>query len=287
MRRLLILAALLFCAVPARAGISAVEYVCANSTGSPCQNTAGTSSVTVTLGTSTTSGEAIVAFTSGGLNGSACGSLTDSGSQVYSQDSSVQKFGVSSHYALCGWYLCGSASGITSLTWTYGSGDTKGNATLIVAHATGVATSGCRDVAANFISTSGSPISSGSVTPSSGQNEWFVCPAWNYEGTPFSTSSPWTVRVTSTDGNGAEVSLIDQIVSSTSSSYSCPGSWTGGSVGTIAIFTFKGSGGGGGSTPAPARMMMGCCRLLSFEPHLDDTKRVARPRAPLVPGARS
>lgn len=211
--------------------ISVVEYICVNNTGvSGCQAN-GTSSATATFGTSTTSGELIFAITTGGITGTAYGSVTDSGSQSYTQDATLRKTGIGSHFASTVWFICGSASGISSFTWTYGSGDGNGSS-LIVAHVKGIATSSCKDTSVNYpASASNTPFTSSSITPATGHNEWIVgVVATGFSDSPTLTAtSPYTLKSSTVGGN--PIALMDQFVISTSGTYA--GAGTGSFSGAI------------------------------------------------------
>ena len=202
--------------------ITVVEYDCATETGGAGCTQTFTSSATsakVTLGTATTSGEAIVVITLGGAGGSAYGSVTDSGSQTYTQDATVKKTGVSGHYDFTVWYVCGSASGITYVTWTFGSGDAAVYSTMLVAHAKGVATSSCRDVAANFPSSAAStPFSSSSVTTTYA-NEWLVGPVFANPSSyaTMTGTGNFTAELNAENANGQTMAWLDGIVTATGS----------------------------------------------------------------------
>jgi hypothetical protein len=217
--------------------IMPVEYECVG--GSSCASP-GASSAAVLFQKATTSGELVWAFSAGGPTGTAYGSVTDSASQIYTQDSVVRKTDLASHIAVTFWYKCGSTSGVNSLTWTYGSGDTEG--LLIAGHVKGISSSGCRDAAANFLaSASNTPYTSAPATPIPGQSEWMVglvAVGFGTNPSSLSATAPWTLRA-STAGSGNPIGLMDQVVTTTSGSYVASG--TGAESGAIyfpAILTF-------------------------------------------------
>lgn len=218
-------------APPLTSPITVVEYLCAG--GAVCNTTPGSTSASVTFGTATTAGELIFAATSGSTTGTAYGSVTDSASQTYTQDANIRRTGIGAHQAATVWYFCGSASGVTSFTWTYGSGDGS-TSRMIVAHVKGIAASSCRDTSANFpASASNTPFSSTSITPASGHAEWIVGPVISAFGTntTISATSPWTLeKGTASQPANDNLFLFDQIVPSTSGSYSVAGTGTSGTA---------------------------------------------------------
>ena len=178
-------------------------------------------------------------LTVGGTGASAYGAVTDSGSETYTQDSTLAIKGMSAHYDSTVWYICGAAAGITSVTWTYGTADSASGAMMIVAHAQGIRASSCRDVAANYPSSAqSSPWASSSVTTTSA-NEWLVGPVFENGGNSLAASGNWSAEVEAQTGTGKMVAFFDQKVSSTGS-FQNTGSDSGGQA-FPAIITFAGT----------------------------------------------
>ena len=134
------------------AAITQIEVVGSASNG------ANPAVTTLTLGTSTTSGEliAVVVYVQGN-NGNEP-TVTDSASQSYTKAFGTKNGNVNTLL----FYKENSASGVTSVTVTCQTGDDKGGA--IMGHYTGVATSGSLDVTANPALSAGTPWSSPTVT---------------------------------------------------------------------------------------------------------------------------
>jgi hypothetical protein len=225
--------------------ITVVEYVCGSHLGAGGCATSGASSVTLTFGVNTLAGEAIIAISQGNPTGTGYGSVTDSGSEAYNQDPTLQKTGIGAHQAVTLWYLCNVSAGISSFTWTYGSGDGN-NSQIILAHVRGLNTSSttaCRDSSKNFpASASNTPFSSTSDTPTASKKMLIMGPVTTAFGTAttVSATAPWTLEKSTNNGGSNNFSWFDQIVSSTSGSYSVSGTGTSGTAiyfPAIAAFT--------------------------------------------------
>lgn len=204
-----------------------IEYLCSNNLGMGGCQADGSTSATITLGSTTVLNDCLVVFTAGSPTGTNYGTVIDSSSTSYTQDPVLRKTGIGAHIATTSWSKCGLPAGITSVTWTYGSGDSASGSHMIVVHLKNVS---AYSTSANFpASASNTPYTSASITPTAGHAMWIGTVVQTAFGTSttISATSPWTLRiVTGAQPVVNSIALFDQIITSTSGSYSGQGTGT-------------------------------------------------------------
>ena len=212
----------------ASAAISRVEVV----TGTPGTHMA--------LGTSTTLGELIVVFACEGEGGATQGSVTDSGSQTYTQISTLS--GLGSHYVCSLWYVQNSAASVSWINVSTGSGENATYEASWVAHYTGVATSGALDQTTPLINTNSTSWASSPI-PVNCTGELLIGADFNddngsFDSPTLASSGSWSTMSTELDGADDVIGFADWI-GPTLGNQQFTGTGTGGAFNLTGIASFK------------------------------------------------
>lgn len=180
------------------AAVTRVEVV----TGAPGNN--------MNLGTATTQGELVVVFSCNGHGGTSGGSVSDSGGQTYTAIW-TSAFGGGWMCTLS--YKQNSASGITWVNVSLGSGNSDDYSSSWVAHYTGVATSGALDQSAAITGSSqNSPWSSQPLSVNC-TNELLIGADFSYSASTLASSGSWSTMVTQGEANGDLLGFSDWTIS--------------------------------------------------------------------------
>jgi hypothetical protein len=210
--------------------ISVVETICVSHAASyyPCSDGGSGTSFAATFGTPTTAGEIIIMPVWSGSGGTSSGSVLDSGSSSLTQDPVVRITGSLAHYDSTIFYECNVPSGVTGVTWTFGSGDTANFSWMAVAHAKVSGSSSCADVAANYGSYVSSPFTSASTPTTNYANELLMGIVNYYSNTTitFSPTGGWIMGIQGQDREGISHAIFLQTVNATGS-YAVTGTGTG------------------------------------------------------------
>lgn len=184
---------------------------------------ADTTTKAITLGHTTNSGDSLIVLTLGVVDGASSGTLTDSGSQTYTNGTNVYTGLLGGHGDATLWYLCNSASGVTSVTWTPEASDDASFSAMAVLHYSGLVSS-CHDAATVWSGTAQATPFTGTSATTTNAEDLLLSPVFvdgSVSGCNDKTivgSGSWAAQVYMHEADdGSALGFISQIVSSTGS----------------------------------------------------------------------